>query len=135
MPSKSPKKSIFSTSLILPVKKNQSCAPWSPPHVLSSPWSPPPQRKEINHISQIGARNLGMDPSLNHVSLFLSNSQVSSLLTSNCSTFILTLNCIKDSSILTSNCSKDVGAWISCAQRGHRTKIIFLMWIRFPFSH
>uniref|UniRef100_A0A8R7Q2I1 Uncharacterized protein n=1 Tax=Triticum urartu TaxID=4572 RepID=A0A8R7Q2I1_TRIUA len=60
-----------------------------------------------------------MDPSLNHVSLFLSNSQVSSLLTSNCSkdSFILTSNCIKDSSILTSNCSKDVGAWISCAQR------------------
>ncbi|EMS57445.1 hypothetical protein TRIUR3_19723 [Triticum urartu] len=60
-----------------------------------------------------------MDPSLNHVSLFLTNSQISSLLTSNCSkdSFILTSNCIKNSSILTSNCSKDVGAWISCAQR------------------
>ncbi|VAH05642.1 unnamed protein product [Triticum turgidum subsp. durum] len=60
-----------------------------------------------------------MDPSLNHVSLFLTNSQISSLLTSNCSkdSFILTSNCIKDSSILTSNCSKDVGAWISYAQR------------------
>ncbi|KAF6983934.1 hypothetical protein CFC21_002019 [Triticum aestivum] len=60
-----------------------------------------------------------MDPSLNYVSLFLTNSQISSLLTSNCSkdSFILTSNCIKDSSILTSNCSKDVGAWISYAQR------------------